>query len=63
MTIIEILQGLIAEDGLNIPMSTLAIYCGIPKQTMGAYIRGECNPSKEREDQIRRGLQEYLEEY
>lgn len=46
MEIIEILRGLTAEDGLNIPATTLAIYCGMSQQAFSQYITGKSKPNK-----------------
>lgn len=61
MTTQQKLLELTAEDGPNVPMQTLAIYCGTSSPTLSLYVRGKRNISQDLEKQIEKGLREYAQ--
>ena len=58
MTLAEIINELTAEDGPNIPLRTLAIYCGVAHSTLSQYKNGKAGISEALEKQVRKGLRE-----
>ena len=59
MTLKEKLLELMAEDGPNIPMRTLALYCGVSQPMLSLYVRDKANFSPEKEAQVQKGLKEF----
>lgn len=47
-----------AEDGPNIPLRTVAIYCGVSHATLSKFIHGKINMSPELQQQVVKGLKE-----
>lgn len=61
MTLEQKLLELMAEDGPNIPMRTLAIYCGVNQSTISRFVRGQLGVSEATRAQIEKGLREYAQ--
>lgn len=61
MTLEEKIKELTAEDGPNIPLRTLAIYCGTTHSTLGRFSRGQLGISESMRAQIEKGLREYAQ--
>lgn len=59
MTLDEAIKELTAEDGPNIPLRTLAIYCGTTHPTLSRYARYRKGMSKRLKQQVIKGLKEY----
>lgn len=55
------LKELVAEDGPNIPLRTLAIYCGTTHSTLSRFMRGQLGISEQMRAQIEKGLREYTQ--
>lgn len=62
MSVVDKLQYLNSADGPNIPMRTLAVYCGISAASVCNYINGKQKMDKEMERQIEKGLRELAKE-
>ena len=62
MTLEQKIMDLTAEDGPNIPLRTLAIYCGTTHSTLGRFARGEYRISDKLRAQIEKGMQELAQE-
>ena len=61
MTLKEKIIELTAEDGPNIPLRTIALYCGTSQPTLTLYIQGKRQISQQLEAQIEKGLREYTQ--
>lgn len=45
MEVVEVLRYMNSADGPNIPLRTLAAYCGCSHNVLSEYLNGKYNPS------------------
>lgn len=62
MSLVQAIIDLTDQEGPNIPLRTLAIYCGVSHSTLSQYKNGKLRLSEDTEKQIRKGLQELAQE-
>lgn len=58
MTLEQKILELTAEDGPNIPLRTLAIYCGTSHTTLSRFAHGKLAISEKMREQIEQGMRE-----
>ena len=58
MTLEQKILELTAEDGPNIPLRTLAIYCGTSHTTLSRFAHGKLAISEKMREQIEQGMKE-----
>lgn len=61
MTLENKIKELTMEDGPNVPLRTLALYCGTTHSTLGRFARGQLGISEKMRAQIEKGLREYAQ--
>lgn len=61
MTLEDKIKELTAEDGPNIPLRTLAIYCGTTHSTLSRFSKGQVGISDKMRMQIEKGLSEFAQ--
>ena len=54
------IKTLTAEDGPNIPLRTLAIYCGVSHSTLSKWLNGKSNMTEELQEQVKQGIRELV---
>ena len=58
MTLEQKILELTAEDGPNVPLRTLAIYCGTSHTTLSRFAHGKLAISEKMREQIEQGMKE-----
>ena len=62
MNIIEVIRYLTSHDGPNIPLRTLAIYCGLTHPTLSYYLHGKGQPRDDTRKQMEQGIRDLVKE-
>lgn len=62
MSLEQVIIDLTDQEGPNIPLRTLAIYCGVAHSTLSQFKNGKQKISAELRGQIEKGLREMAQE-
>lgn len=62
MTLEQKILELTAEDGPNVPLRTLAIYCGTSHTTLSRFAHGKLAISEKMREQIEKGMEEMAQQ-